>query len=564
MELRYYLRLLRKWIWLAILGGILGAALGFGYSAITVPVYQSTVTLLISQGTDPLRDPYYSMITSQRAAITYVEQLKSPEVLEQVARELNIATLAGGLPASVSVQNVRDTQLIRVSVEDTDPARAQAIANQIARVFNDQLNTFQMERYRIVQEDMDRQVAEARKKIDETQKALAPLGDANDPRSLAAPEFVRTERQRLQLELTTLQSQYAVLLKSAQDVRLAASRYTDSVSISSPAKLPLAPVRPRTSMNMLIGLAIGALLGLGLAFLVEYLDDSVKNSDDVSRVLELGTLGTVVRFPKGTKSPLVAVDAPRAPYVEAYRNLRTNLQFSFAVDAAATLVVTSAEPGEGKSTTIANLAVVMAQMGKRVMLVDTDLRRPTQHLLFGIPAEPGLTDVFLGEQTLDQVVRATQVPGLHLLASGRLPPNPAELLASTWMDHFIALLKERYDIVLFDSPPILPVTDAILLASKTKHLAWIISAGKTRTETLRRAREALAQVDAKILGVVLNRVTGGSGYGYYYYYYYSKDGGKKKHAHAEGLPVTPSVLISGNGNGKGKATELQAPPEKLG
>jgi len=562
VELRYYLRLFKKWFWLVIVGAILGLVGGYIVSLLTVPVYQSTVTLLISQGADPLRDQYTAMIASQRAAITYVEQLKSSEVLEQVARDLNIATPTGGLPAAVLAQNVRDTQLIRVSVEDINPARAQAIANQIAKVFNEQLNTFQRERYRIVQEDMDRQVAETRKKIDETQKALAPLGDSNDPKALAAPEFVRTERQRLQLELTTLQSQYSVLLASAQNVRLAASRYTDAVTVSSPAKMPIAPIRPRTSTNILIGLAVGTLIGLGIAFLIEYLDDSLKTSDDVMRVLELGTLGNVVRFPKGTKSPLVALDSPRAPYVEAYRNLRTNLQFSFAVDSTATLVVASAEPGEGKSTTIANLAVVMAQVGKRVLLVDTDLRRPTQHHIFGVPAEPGLTDVFLGEQTFDQVVRETPVPSLHLLTSGRLPPNPAELLASAWMDRFIMQMQERYDVVLFDAPPILPVTDAILLASKTKHLVWIISAGKTRADTLRRAREALLQVDAKILGVVLNRISGGSGYGYYYYYYYSKDGTKQKRSPSERVPNTPTATVIA-GNGHDKTVQRVTPPESM-
>ncbi len=565
MDLRYYLRLLKKWLWLFILGGILGVGAGLGMSFLTVPTYQSTVTLLISQGSNPMQD-YTAILTSQRAATTYVEQLKSSVVLNQVASDLNIETPSGRLPAGVSVQLVRDTQLIRVSVVDTDPARAQAIANQIAKVFNDQNNAFQLQRYKLVQDDIDRQVAEVRKKIDETQKSLAPLGEAGDSRNANAPEFVRTERTRLTMELTTLQSQYSVLLRSAQDVRLAASRYIDTVSISTPADLPRVPISPRTSTNALIGLAVGVLLGLGIALRIEYLDDSLKNSDDVSRVLELSTLGNVVRFPKETKNALVAVDSPRAPHVEAYRNLRTNLQFSLAVDSAAALVLSSAEPGEGKSTTTANLAVVMAQMGKRVILVDTDLRRPTQHYIFNLPQEPGLTDAFLNEQPLDHVIRETSVPGLHLLTAGKLPPNPAELIASAWMDKLILTLKERYDIVLFDSPPVLPVTDAALLASKTKHLVWVISASKTRTDTLRRAREALAQVDAKILGVVLNRVSSGSGYGYYYYYYNAKDGTKQKRSHrAESSTPKPMLSLKGNGNGNGKhqTADMEAPPESL-
>ncbi|MBM3131068.1 MAG: polysaccharide biosynthesis tyrosine autokinase, partial [Chloroflexi bacterium] len=354
--------------------------------------------------------------------------------------------------------------------------------------------------------------------------------------------------------------QYSVLLQSAQNTRLTASRYIDTISVSAPAEYPRFPISPNSFQNGLMGLAVGMMLGAGIAFLIEYLDDSLKSSDDVNRVLELSTLGAVARFPKNAKSALVAADAPRAPYAEAYRNLRTNLQFALAVDAAAAVVLSSAEPGEGKSTTIANLAVVMAQTGKRVVLVDTDLRRPVLHQIFHVPPEPGLTDLFLNNQTLDQVVRETTVPGLYLLACGKLPPNPAELLASAWMDRLIAALKERYDIVLFDSPPILPVTDAVLLASKTQHLLWVVAAGKTRTDLLRRARESLAQADTKVVGVVLNRIASGSGYGYYYYYD-SKDGAKHKRKHSE-TAVVPSAgsFISGNGN---EAASPETLPETL-
>lgn len=560
MELRYYLRLLKKWLWLIILGGILGGGAAYGFSKMSTPIYQSTVTLLISQGAGSLGDTYTGMLTSQYVAPTYVEQIQSSAVLKQVASDLNIATPSGQLPAGVAAQRVQNTQLLRVSVLDTDPARAQAIANQIAKVFNDQTNAFQMQRYRLVQDDLDRQVADVRKKIDDTQKALSPLGNASDARNANEPEFVRTERARLQMELSTVQAQYYVLLQSAQSTRLAAARYSDAVTVSSPADLPRSPVSPRTSQDALLGLVVGMMLGAGIAFLIEYLDDSLKTSEDVTRVLQLSTLGNVARFPKSSQSPLVTMDAPRAPYAEAYRNLRTNLQFSLLVDSAAAVVLSSAEPGEGKTTTVANLAVVMAQTGKRVILVDTDLRRPTLHQMFRLPAEPGLTDLFLNNQTLDQVIRETTVPGLHLLACGKLPPNPAELLASAWMDRLILALKERYDIVLFDSPPILPVTDAVLLASKTKHLLWVISAGKTRTDALRRAREALAQVDAKVVGIVLNRITSGGGYGYYYYY--SKDGSKHKRKHSESayLP-NQRAFVSGDGNEQ--ATSPETLPETL-
>lgn len=568
MELKHYLLLVRKWLWLIVLGAGIGAVSAFVFSVMSTPIYQATMTMMISQGADPYRDQNSAVFATQRLASTYVEQIRSRAVMEQVVHDLNLPLPPNALIGMTSAQAVRDTQLIRVSVEDENPARAQAIANQIGVVFNQQLNEYQQSRFKNAQEELDRQVAETKKKIDETQKALAPLGDANDPKNLSAPEFVRTERLRLQMELSTLQNQYAVLVRSANDFRLASARYADTVTVSASAEMPIAPVRPRTSTNTLLGLAVGLMLAAGIAFLVEYLDDSVKSSDDVTRVLELSVLGNVVRFPKGTTNPLVALTSPRAPYVEAYRNLRTNLQFSMLVDSAAALVVSSAEPGEGKSTTVANLATVMAQMDKRVILVDTDLRRPTQHHIFNVPPEPGLTDVFLNELTLEQAITKTAVPNLDVLTAGKLPPNPAELIESPWMEKLIAILKTQYDVVLFDSPPVLPVTDAALLASKTKHLLWVVSAGKTRSDTLRRAREALKQVDAKILGVVLNRVAAGSGYGYYYYYYYAKDGDKKKHKRHSATQMAPAAPpISGNGNGSGngrdKAERIAVPPETM-
>ncbi len=543
MELRHYFALARKWLWLIVLGGILGAGSAFVYSRLSTPIYQSTITLMVSQG--GVAQDYYSMFASQRAATTYIEQIKSPAFLRQVYKELGIPE-DDPLPVTVSAQAVRDTSLIRVSVQDVEPARAQAIATQIAKVLNDQINAMQMQRYRAIQEDLDQQIAEVRKKIDETQKALAPLGDPNDPKSASAPEFVRTERARLQMELTTLQAQYSVLLQNANNTRLTASRYNDVISVATPAELPLYPVSPRTLQNTLLGLAVGVMLAAGIAFLIEYLDDSLKSSDDVSRVLELSTIGNVARFPKGTKNPLVVLDAPRAPHAEAYRNLRTNLQFSLAVDSANALVVSSAEPGEGKTTTVANLAVAMAQMGKRVILVDTDLRRPSLHQLFHVPPEPGLTDLFLRTRISSPVIHKTSQQGLFLLPCGKIPPNPAELLASAWMDQLIDALSKQYDMLLFDAPPILPVTDAVLLAAKTRHLLWVVWAGKTRADVLRRAREALAQVDAKIVGVVLNRMASGRGYGYYYYYY-SKDGTKHKRQEPSFVPV-PRPSVSGDGS----------------
>lgn len=559
MELRQYVSILQKWLWLIVLGAVLAAGSAFVFSIFSTPVYQSAATLLISQGTSASGVTYTDILTSQNIAATYVEQIKSPVILIQVINDLNLPFTPQQLAGSTTVQQVRSTMLINVSVEDISPERTMATANQIAKDFIAWNAGIQSTRYQSAQKDLDQQLADLRKKIDDTQKALVPLGDPTDPKNATAPAFIQTQRVSLQMDLSTYQAQYSVLLKSAQDFRLASSQSVDSITITTPAQLPQSPVRPNTRLNTLLGLVVGLMLGVGVAFLIEYLDDTLKSSDDVNRVLGLPTLGAVVRVPSmGTdQGTLITVESPRAPYAEAYRNLRTNLQFALLNDTSpSSLVVSSAEPGEGKSTTIANLAVVMAQMGKKVILVDTDLRRPTLHRVFKLPPGPGLTDLLLDESpSIDPLLSDTLVPGLQVLVSGTPPPNPAELLASERMGKLVVALKQRADIVLFDSPPILPVTDAALLAAKTGNLLWVVGAGTTRTEHLRRAREALTQVDTKVLGIVLNRVTAGRGYGYYYYYYYDKDHQGKKRKLGSGAPER-SASVAGLGLFRRKGKEV--------
>jgi len=211
---------------------------------------------------------------------------------------------------------------------------------------------------------------------------------------------------------------------------------------------------------------------------------------------------------------LIALRDPRSPAAEAYRALRTNIQFSSLDRSLHTLLATSTAPDEGKSTTIANLAVTMAQAEQRVILVDCDLRRPSLHTLFGVSNEPGLTSMMLQEGA-SLPLQQTEVPGLLLLPSGPLPPRPADILGSKRMEAVIAALREQADIVLFDTPPVNAVTDAAVLATKVDGVLLIFRAGTTRRDRAREARRLLDKVNANIVGVVLTDVKGGDGYGYY-------------------------------------------------
>jgi non-specific protein-tyrosine kinase len=214
-------------------------------------------------------------------------------------------------------------------------------------------------------------------------------------------------------------------------------------------------------------------------------------------------------------SPLISLRDPRSPAAEAYRTLRTNIQFSSLDKPLRTLLATSTAPDEGKSTTLANLAVTMAQAEQRVILVDCDLRRPTQHTLFDLPNDTGLTTMILATEDSAIPLQETEVPGLSLLASGPLPPRPADILGSRRMEAAIARLRDEADIVLFDTPPVVAVTDAAVLATRMDGVLLVFQAGTTSRDRARQARQILEKVKAHIVGVVLNNAEVEDKYGYY-------------------------------------------------
>ncbi|MED4288141.1 CpsD/CapB family tyrosine-protein kinase [Priestia megaterium] len=218
------------------------------------------------------------------------------------------------------------------------------------------------------------------------------------------------------------------------------------------------------------------------------------------------------------KRRLLAHNSPKDPVAEQYRTIRTNIQFSDADQDIKSIVLTSTGPGEGKSTTASNLATVYAQQGLRVLLIDADLRKPTAHYTFRLENHVGLTNVLTKQSTLGQAVQATEVPGLSLLTSGPIPPNPAELLASNNMTELLKEMKEQFDMVIFDTPPVLAVADAQILANQVDGSILVVSSGKTDKEAAVKAKELLLKANAKVLGAVLNNRKMEEGSDYYYYY----------------------------------------------
>jgi capsular exopolysaccharide synthesis family protein len=300
---------------------------------------------------------------------------------------------------------------------------------------------------------------------------------------------------------------------------------TSMVTIIDQAQPGKSPVRPNKTLNIILGIVIGMVVGVGLAFFIEYLDTSVKTIDDVERALQTPVLGVI------PQNVGYMIDAGvESQHAEAYRVLRTNLLFSRKDDRLNSVVVVSAGAGEGKSTTVLNLATVFAQAGQRVLLVDSDLRRPTLHKLFKVGNSLGLTNYLLKQNTLEEVIQRTNVPTLDLLASGKLPSSSMNILGSASMKDLVAELKQRYDFVFFDSPPIMGVSDAAILASEMDMVIQVIQYRRYPQPMNIRAKQMIEKVGGNLIGIVLNNINMSQDESYYYYsgyyhgyYYYSKN-----------------------------------------
>jgi receptor protein-tyrosine kinase len=294
-------------------------------------------------------------------------------------------------------------------------------------------------------------------------------------------------------------------------------------TVVDPPRLPSAPSSPRPVRNLGLGCLVGLLLGFGLAVLREIMDTSVKSVSDVPELADTPVLSALPFDAAVPDTPLIAALPRNAPRAEAFRVFRTNLQFVEVDHKSKAFVVTSSVPNEGKSVTAANVALALAQAGSRVLLVDADLRRPQVAQLLGLESNVGLTTLLIGSVRIEDAVQRHTQSGLDVITSGAKPPNPAELLQSHTMRELVGQLRERYEVIIFDAPPLLPVTDAALVAAQTDGAILVVRYGKTTKEQAGGAVERLEAVDARPLGVVLNMIpqrrgVGSSRYGYGYGY----------------------------------------------
>ena len=500
MEIKKYIAIVRHWLLLILLGAILAGAVTYIINRNQTPIYRASASFLIDTAPGGRGNDYTEILVAERLTSTYKELISTLPVYEEVVKRMDLDMSAGALRGNVSIDAPLDSQIINVTAHDTVPSRAATIANMVGTVFGEQNTARQSLRYaeRITVRNV--QLAELEEKIGEVESNIAEFGEATTTDS-------GIELGRLNRQLGEAQDSYNRIFQSKQELEIEQARSADNFIMVESATAPQSPISPRVGLNTMLATVVGGLLALGIVMLIEHLDDTVKTPDELLAQTGLSTLATI-GFIEGDKPSdrLITHKTPRAPTSEAYRVLRTNLSFAAVDTGLKSLLVTSSSPAEGKSTTSANIAVVIAQTGQKVVLVDADLRKPSQHKVFDISNNQGLTTALIDHHTpITQHLQETPVPGLSMMASGPLPPNPAELLSSQRMKDVIASLLEHADFVLIDTPPILSVADAAILASSVDGCALVASVGSTRQDTLSDASIRLTNSGASLFGVVLNR-----------------------------------------------------------
>jgi succinoglycan biosynthesis transport protein ExoP len=444
VEIRDYLRILRKsWVLIVVLA-LVSVAAAATYSIVQVPQYSSSATVFVStSASSSVSDLAQGNSFSLQRVKTYAELATTAIVLAPVIESLQLNMTTSALKAEVTASAPLDKTLIEIVVEDADPERAAQIATAVSS-----------------------SLAEVVQNIDTTSASAT-----NSP-----------------VKLTLVQN----------------------------AEVPTRPISPNVPLNVALGALIGLALGIGFAVLRDTLDNRLRGERDIRAITNVPILGGIAFDPNAVHHPLIVHVDPQSPRAESFRSLRTNLQFLNVGRRERTFVITSSVESEGKSTTAANLAIALAEAGTRVLLVDADLRRPHIATYLGVEGAVGLTDLLIGNAEPNDVIQQWGGKKLFVLPAGKAPPNPSELLGSDAMVKLIHDFTAGFDVVLFDSPPLLPVTDAAILARVVGGTIVVCAMGRTQSNHLRGALAALEAVEAPVSGLVLSMVPtkGPDAYGY--------------------------------------------------
>lgn len=499
MDLRSQLGVIGARHRLILAGVVVAAAVALAVSLVMPKVYEAQTTLLVGQSLSATNPDYNQLLVSENLTATYLQLATSRPVLEKAASSLGLTTGPDQLATQVTVDQPQNTSLITITAQSSTADGAAALANAVANALIAQ-SPSSLQYDTQVEQFLVQDLAATRDQIQSIQ--------ADVTRLLAITTRTPAEDAQLQHEqdqLVSLRASYAAMLAASN------ASAANIISVVGPATPPNGPASPKLLLNVMLGAGLGLLVALAVAFLLDYLDDSVRTVREVRALTGAPTLGTVSRMPGGRgrdMAPVLATaHAPRSPAAESFRSLRTNLASLAGDGPTGVILVTSSAAGEGKTVVAANLAVAFAQTDRATVLVEADLRKPDMERLFRLPDGPGVSDLLrMPALPLERVLMRTDLANLSVVRSGTPPPNPAELLASRRMQAFIDEVRAVADVVIIDSPPLRAVTDAAVLAGLADGVVLVVDHGRTSRSSLRAGRQALAAVGARILGAVVNRV----------------------------------------------------------
>jgi tyrosine-protein kinase len=546
-------KILLRWTAPMMALALIGALVAYLVAGTQKPVYEAVGRLLVLGQVEASA----LSVTPDQIINTDAALLTQTPLLQKVIKGHNLAESPAELATRITVVPEPLTELIDVKVKDTDRARASGIADGVMNAFIATSTQQSSAASDAARAKVASDLSKLRQQLSDDQVALSAGRRGPDAAALQ----------------NAVDSDSAQILQAAERLRVfdTAQQQVPAIQISSPASIPTSPVGASKLTLAALGGFAGLLLGLGLAVLLEYLDQGLLTEEDVRQRLNLPTLGKVPRYWPGVRGGkgFSTTDKWADASAEAYRRLRTNLLFSSVDTPLKSIVVTSARAGEGKTRTVANLAGVMAAAGQRVLIVDADMRRPSQHRLFEIPVDPGMSELLL-EASRSQPSeltsgRATRFPNLSIITAGTIPPNPSELLASKHTASVVRLLERQHDLVVIDTPPSQVVTDALGLAAAASGTVLVIEAGKTNARQAEEAIAALRGVGANVLGIVLNKAKRSRRTSYYYSTYASRV--------EDGVPVTSvptngdagkdvAWLPLGSGKSEGTTEHLASPRPK--
>jgi polysaccharide biosynthesis transport protein len=517
MDLKAYITPLLKYWWLLLFSALIAATTTFIVMQMQPKIYQSRTSLIIGRAIyqpNPSGNDFY---LSQQLASFYADLA----IREQV-RTGTMAALGMDWLPQYSASFSPNSQLLEIIVMDTVPERAQAVANELAKQLIKQTPVDANAQDQGNEEFISKQLTQLRQKITETENAIQQkqkdLQDLTSARQIADAQL---EIATLESKLSTLQNNYALLLSNSD------KGANNSLTVFEPADLPTQPVSSKKVIMVLLAITIALTISGGAAYLLEFLDDTLKSSEEITKLLHLPVLGYISQIKADENEPSYISKQPLSPFSDSFRSLRTKLDFVSVNNPMKVLLVTSAGVGEGKTFVSINLATIYAQGGKSVVLIDGDLRKPNIHRSLGLPNEKGLSDFFLGTIKLNEIIQDWGNEGIKVVTSGSLPPNPAELFGMQKMNYLLEQMGRIADIIIIDSPPLM-INDSVILATKADAVLLVIRHGFMRKRSIVEALNQIKEVGGNIAGVVLNRIPRSSGDYYYRNYKYYSDNSAKE------------------------------------